>query len=52
MGRACSTNRAKKNAYRILMGKPEGKRPLERSKRRWVNNVKTDLRERGLDRAG
>jgi hypothetical protein len=29
MGRACSTNRETKNAYRIMVGKPEGKRPLE-----------------------
>jgi hypothetical protein len=35
---------AKRNAYRILVGKPEGKRPLGRPRRRWMNNVKTDLR--------
>jgi hypothetical protein len=34
----------KRNAYRILMGKPEGKRPLGRPRRRWVDNIKTDLR--------
>jgi hypothetical protein len=34
-----------RNAYRILVGKPEGKRPLGRSKRRWVDNIKIDLRE-------
>jgi hypothetical protein len=34
-------------AYRILVGKPEGKRPLGRAKRRWVNNVKMDLGEIG-----
>jgi hypothetical protein len=39
----------KMNAYRILMGKPEGKRPLERPRRRWVNNIKIDLREIGWD---
>jgi hypothetical protein len=33
------------NAYRILVGKPEGKRPLGRTKRRWVDNIKMDLRE-------
>jgi hypothetical protein len=37
----------KRNAYRILMGKPEGKRPLGRPKRRWVDNIKMDLREIG-----
>jgi hypothetical protein len=49
MGRACSTNVAKRNAYRILVKKPEGKRPLERKIRRWVNNIKIDLREIGWD---
>jgi hypothetical protein len=42
----------KRNAYRILMGKPEGKRPLGRPKRRWVDNIKMDLRELGLDSMG
>jgi hypothetical protein len=37
--------RAKRNAYRILVGKPEGKRPLGRPTRRWVDNIKMDLRE-------
>jgi hypothetical protein len=32
------------NAYRILMGNPEGKRPLGRRRRRWVKNIKMDLR--------
>jgi hypothetical protein len=35
----------RRNAYRILMGKSEGKRPVGRSKRRWVDNIKMDLRE-------
>jgi hypothetical protein len=34
-------------AYNISMGKPEGRRPLGRHKRRWVDNIKTDLREMG-----
>jgi hypothetical protein len=34
-----------RNAYRILVGKPEGKRPLGRSRRRWVDNIKIDLKE-------
>jgi hypothetical protein len=42
-----------RNAYRILVGKPEGKKPLVRPRRRWVNNIKMDLRDRmgcyGLD---
>jgi hypothetical protein len=37
----------KRNAYRILVGKPEGKRPLERPRRRCVDNIKIDLREIG-----
>jgi hypothetical protein len=37
----------KRNACRILVGKPEGKRPLGRPRRRWVNNIKLDLREIG-----
>jgi hypothetical protein len=34
-----------RNAYRILVGKPEGKRPLGRPRRRWVDNIKVHLRE-------
>jgi len=34
-------------AYRILVGKPEGRRPLGRPKRRWENNFKMDLQEVG-----
>jgi hypothetical protein len=37
----------KRNAYRILVGKPEGKRPLGRPRRRWVDIIKMDLREIG-----
>ena len=33
--------------YRILVGKPEGKRPLGRPRRRWVDNITTDLQEVG-----
>jgi hypothetical protein len=35
----------KRNAYRILVEKPEGKRPLVRPRRRWVDNIKIGLRE-------
>jgi hypothetical protein len=45
MGRACSTTGEKKNACRVLVGNPEGKRPLGRPKRRWVDNIKMDLKE-------
>jgi hypothetical protein len=37
----------KRNAYRILVGNPEVKRPLGRPRRRWVDNIKMDLRETG-----
>jgi hypothetical protein len=36
-----------RNAYRLLLGKPEGKMPLERPRRRWVDNIKMDLGEVG-----
>jgi hypothetical protein len=49
MGRACSTNGEKRNACIILVGKTEGKRPLGRPRRRWVDNIKIDLREVGWD---
>jgi hypothetical protein len=39
----------KRNAFRILFRKPEGKKPLGRPRRRWVNNIKIDLREIGWD---
>jgi hypothetical protein len=35
----------KRNAFRILVGQPEGKRPLGRPRRRWVDNIKMDLRD-------
>jgi hypothetical protein len=40
-------NGEKRNAYRIMVGKPEVKRPLRRPRCRWVDNIKIDLRERG-----
>jgi hypothetical protein len=62
MGRACSTMGGKrnayrvlvgkpqgKNAYRVLVGKPQGKRPLGRPRRRWVDNIKMNPREIGWD---
>jgi hypothetical protein len=47
LGRACSTNGEKRIAYRILVGKPEGKRPLQRPRCRWVDNIKMDRRGTG-----
>jgi hypothetical protein len=49
MGRSCNTIGEKRNAYRILVGKPEGNRPLGRPRLRWVDNIKMDLREIGWD---
>jgi hypothetical protein len=38
----------KRNVYRLLVGKPEGKRPLGRPRSRWIYNIKMDLLEMGL----
>jgi hypothetical protein len=40
VGRTCGTNEEKRNVYRLLVGKPEGKRPLGRPRRRWIDNIK------------
>jgi hypothetical protein len=42
-------NGEKRNAYRILVGKQEGKRPLGKPRCRWVADIKMDLRETGWD---
>jgi hypothetical protein len=47
MGMACITNGGKKNSYRIFVGSAEGKKPLGTPRRRWVNDIKVDLREIG-----
>jgi hypothetical protein len=39
----------KRNVYRLLVGKSEGKRPLGRSRRRWIYNIKMDLLEIGVN---
>jgi hypothetical protein len=39
----------KRNVYRLLVGKSEGKRPLGRPRRRWIDNIKMDLLEIGLN---
>jgi hypothetical protein len=43
---------AKRNVYRLLIGKPEGKRPLGGPRRRWIDNIKMDLLEIGLNVVG
>jgi hypothetical protein len=45
MGSTYSTNGETRNAYRILLGKPEGKRPLGRTRRRLVDSIKLDFGE-------
>jgi hypothetical protein len=40
-----------RGVYRVLVGRPEGKIPLERPRRRWEDNIKMDLREIGIDGA-
>ena len=49
MDRTCSTMEEPTNAYRVLVGKPEGKTPLGRPRHRWEDNIKIDLRELGYD---
>jgi hypothetical protein len=39
----------KRNAYRVLVGKPEGKRPIGGPRSRWVDNIEMDLKEIGWD---
>jgi hypothetical protein len=43
MGGACGMNGEKRNAYRLFMGKQEGKKPLGRPRCRWVDNIKMNL---------
>jgi hypothetical protein len=49
IGGTCSRNGGEEErVYRILVGKPEGKRPLGRPRRRWVDNIRMDLGEVGM----
>jgi hypothetical protein len=54
--RACSTYGERRGAYRVLMGKPEGRRPLRRPRHKWEDNIRMDFEEwngrHGLDRSG
>jgi hypothetical protein len=47
MGGPCCTKGEKRNAYRLLVGKPDGKSPLGRPRRRWVDNIRMALGEVG-----
>jgi hypothetical protein len=49
MGKACSMHWETRNAYRVLVGKPQGKRPLKILICRWEDNIKMDLK---VDRTG
>jgi hypothetical protein len=47
MGGPCSTDGEERGVYRVLVRKPEGKRPLGRPRLRWVDNIRMDLQEVG-----
>jgi hypothetical protein len=49
VGTTCSKNGEKRTVYRILVGKPEGKKPLGRPRCRFLDNIKMDLRDIGWD---
>jgi hypothetical protein len=51
VGWICGTHGEVRGVYRVLVGRPEGKRPLRRPRRRWEDNIKMDLREIGIDGA-
>jgi hypothetical protein len=48
MGGACRADGEKRGVYRVLVGKPEEKRPLGRPRRRWEDNIKMDIQEVGM----
>jgi hypothetical protein len=47
VGRACSTCGERRGALRVLLGKPEGRRPLEKPRHKWEDNIKMDLQAVG-----
>ena len=49
MGGACSTYGESKRVYRVLVGKPGGKRPVGRPRHIWEGNIKMDLQEMGCE---
>jgi hypothetical protein len=51
VGGTCGTHGEGRGVYRVLIGRPEGKRPLGRPRRRWEDNIKIDLRKIGFDGA-
>jgi hypothetical protein len=48
MGIACSAHGGEERHVKVLVGKPEGKKPLERPRHRWDDNIKMDLQEVGV----
>jgi hypothetical protein len=51
VGWICSTHGEGRDVYRVLVGRPEVKRPLRRPRRSWEDNIKMDLREIRIDEA-
>jgi hypothetical protein len=51
VGGACNTHGRGEGVYRVLIGRPEGERPLGRPRRRWEDNIKMELSEIGIDGA-
>jgi hypothetical protein len=49
MGGACSSDGERRDVYRVLVGKPEGKRPQGRPRLRWGDNIKKDLKGVGWE---
>jgi len=47
MGWACGAYGLGEGVYRVFLGKPEGRRPVGRPRRRWVDNIRIDLQEVG-----
>jgi hypothetical protein len=52
VGGACGTHGRVEKVYKVLVGKPEGKRPLGRPRRRWEDGIRMDLMEIGLGGCG
>jgi hypothetical protein len=49
MGATCSAYGGEESVYSVVVGKPEGKRPLGRPRHRWKDNIKMDLQEVGCE---
>jgi len=49
VGGTCGTHGERRSVYGVLVGRPEGKRPLERPRRRWEDNIKMNLKKRRID---